>query len=87
MTLAEAIDIVEKAYGEKDYDCSDEAWSELEAKLPEHNVFILWEDSLPDDFFDAVKGRRIIIEETNRIELRQSAFSSYTGVVILYKEV
>ena len=87
MTLNEAINIVEKAYGEKDYDCSDEAWSELERKLPGHNVFILWEDSLFDDFSDAVKGRHIVIEETDRIELRQSAFSSYTGTVILYKEV
>lgn len=80
MTLSEAIDIVEKAYGEKDYDCTDEAWSELEAKLPEHNVFILWEDSLPNDFFDTVKGKQITIIETNRIELHLNS-----GTVILYK--
>lgn len=80
MTLSEAIDVVEKAYGEKDYDCTDEAWSELEAKLPEHNVFILWEDSLPNDFFDTVKGKQITIIETNRIELQLNS-----GTVILYK--
>lgn len=80
MTLSEAIDIVEKAYGEKDYDCTDEAWSELEAKLPGYNVFILWEDSLPNDFFDTVKGKQITIIETNRIELHLNS-----GTVILYK--
>lgn len=80
MSLNEAIDIVEKAYGEKDYDCTDEVWSELEAKLPEYNVFILWEDSLPNDFFDTVKGKQITIIETDRIELRLNS-----GTVILYK--
>lgn len=80
MTLSEAIEIAEKDYGNKDYDCTDEVWSRIEQLLPEYKVFILWEDSTFMDFYDEVKNKSITLYETDYISLCNN-----TGTVILYK--
>lgn len=80
MTLNEAIDIAEKEYDKKDYDCTDEVWSKIEKLLPEYKVFILWDDNLFQDFYDEVKNKQITICEVGYISLWNN-----TGTVILYK--
>lgn len=80
MTLSEVIDIVEKDYGNKDYDCTDEVWSRIEQLLPEYKVFILWDTSTFMDFYDEVKNKSIILYEIDYINLWNN-----TGTVILYK--
>lgn len=84
MTLNEAINIVEKAWDEKDYDCRDDVYNELAKLLPEWNLTIWWDDDMVIDFVEEMQ-RNFVGHKITMIKYEVINICQVSGVVIAYQ--
>jgi hypothetical protein len=84
MTLNEAIDIVEKEYGEKDYDVTEDAQARLQELMPDYVTYISFESDVAYDLVSYLQ-QNVINRKITELEIGSISLYQDYGTAIAIK--